>query len=321
MWIRVEHDLVFQYSDPIQDSRVEIRVEPRNQRRQALHSFTLAVGPPTRVNRYTDCNGNSVHHFGISDFHDRIEVRAQSLVETQPDDTDLASLEARPSERTALGPLLEWLTFDDLIVDSPRLDALCADLSSDPTAPIGEQILDTGAMIRDRLKYVTGATEYTSDTDDVIAGGEGVCQDFAHVQIAMLRRRGVPARYVSGYLHLGTGEDAESHAWIEVHAGERGWIGYDPTHSRVPDEQYVCVGWGRNYDDVAPNRGVFRGSADETLSAIVRTAQSEPQAVADLHQAFAQIRLPVVREAAQPFDRSHHDGRTQRQQQQQQVLP
>lgn len=316
MWIHVEHELIFQYRELIQDSRMEIRVEPRNQARQTLHSFALAVGPPTRVHRYVDCNGNGVHHFGVSGFHDRIEVRSEFLVETHPDETDLDSLDALPTDRSDLGPLLQWVLFDDLILDSPRLEALCADLSSDPRSPVGEQILDTGAMIRDRLRYVRGATEYTSDTDDVIAGSEGVCQDFAHVQIALLRKRGIPARYVSGYLHLGTGEDAESHAWIEVHAGDRGWIAYDPTHSRVPDEQYICVGWGRNYDDVAPNRGVFRGTSEETLSAIVRTTESEPQAVANLYQSFAEIDLPVFREAPSLLDRDGRPIQSQRQQQQ-----
>lgn len=330
MWIQVEHSLVFSYSDYVSESRMELRIEPRSTLHQSLRSFALAVGPPTRVHRYTDWNGNVVHHFAIGDYHERIEILGNALVETHPNAPALESLVESPAPREALGAHREWTLFAGPVVRSDGLEAFAAALPVRADAPLGEQVSATAELIKERIDYVQGVTDYQSTTDHLLESKAGVCQDFAHLQIALLRLRGIPSRYVSGYLHLGTGQAAESHAWIEVYAGDQGWISFDPTHARVPNENYITIGWGRDYDDVAPNRGVYRGSAREELAATVRTRASQPHDIVDLHEAIAQIDVPVFREIpssrardatrdAPPIEQQQQQQQQQEQQRQQQL--
>jgi transglutaminase-like putative cysteine protease len=124
------------------------------------------------------------------------------------------------------------------------------------------------AAVRSELVYEPGATDVQTRADEVLALGRGVCQDFAHVMLASCRSVGVPARYVSGYLYDPKleGDNAASHAWVDIWDEERGWIALDPTHHRDQNESYVRVAVGRDYADVPPTRGVYKGSANETLS-------------------------------------------------------
>jgi transglutaminase-like putative cysteine protease len=125
-----------------------------------------------------------------------------------------------------------------------------------------------------------------------------VCQDFAHLMLALLRLRQIPCRYVSGYLHTepGNGETAQSHAWIEFHSQTAGWIPFDPTHNREIDERYVVVGHGRHYDDVPPNKGIYRGNADEGLEAQVVTRVSARKPISTLYEEMEHIDVPVYPE-------------------------
>jgi transglutaminase-like putative cysteine protease len=122
--------------------------------------------------------------------------------------------------------------------------------------------------VADALAYERGATSVQTPASEVVALGRGVCQDFAHVLIAACRAEGILARYVSGYLYddaLAEGHGA-SHAWVDVHDDRRGWVSLDPTHRREQDDSYVRVAVGRDYADVPPTRGVFKGSTEELLS-------------------------------------------------------
>ena len=208
MWIQVEHALEFTYSEFVSESRMELRIEPRSTVHQSLRSFALAIGPPARVHRYTDWNGNVVHHFGVGSYHERIEVLATSLVETHPVMTALEDVSEAPLDPSYLGSLREWTLFAGPVVSSPALEAFASNLPSSDGSTLGQIVLETGALIRDHLAYEQGVSNYASTTDHLLESGVGVCQDFAHMQIALLRMREIPARYVSGYLHLGTGEAA-----------------------------------------------------------------------------------------------------------------
>ena len=149
-------------------------------------------------------------------------------------------------------------------------------------------------------------TKYDSTTEDFLRIGAGVCQDFAHLMLGLLRLSQVPCRYVSGYLHVeGKGrEPAQSHAWIEFWTPSHGWVPFDPTHDRAIDEHYVVVGHGRHYDDVAPNRGIFRGAARETLRAEVRTTVSAAKPLSQLATETRPIPLETFREP--PTRRAEH---------------
>ncbi len=321
MLLDVEHRLVFQYDAYISETFMELRVEPLSDGHQTLRSFFLAVGPPSRPSRYEDWNGNAVHHFGISDFHDRIEVLARSVVETHGAPSPGAAPGA-PPPRGALGPLGDFTTFGGPVERSPELERLAADWAAPDAAPLGEQVAALGTLLRERFEYRTDVTDVESTSQHILEEGAGVCQDFAHLALALLRLRGIPCRYVSGYLDVSDHDGpAQSHAWIEVAGGDGGWAGFDPTHDRAPDERYVGVAHGRHYDDVPPSRGVFRGRADEALDVAVRTRVVDRVGVTSQHREIGRIDLPVFRDIPSarraPLDEPVPAIEQQQQQQQQ----
>lgn len=297
MLLQVEHDLRFRYDDWVRESFLELRMEPGNTPHQTVRSFFLAVAPPTRVERYLDWNESRVHYLGITDYHDRIEVQARSLVDTHPVAPGLETAGEPPLDAARLGPLLDFASLGGPVRGSERLDLLAAELRLPSDAPLRDQVRAVGTLVYGRLEYRPGVTHYASTTDHALEERAGVCQDFAHVMLALLRLRRIACRYVSGYLHVGgEGEPAQSHAWVEV-LGEAGcWLGFDPTHDRPPDERYVSVATGRHYDDVPPNRGVYRGAARETLEAEVRTSAAAPEDSVALQQRIERVEVPVYRD-------------------------
>lgn len=297
MFLEIEHTLSLGYDSYIRESFLELRMQPKSTADQTLQSFVLAVGPPTKIARYRDWNGNAVHHFTIVHFHDRIEVVARSAVNTHPAAPALAALaDARLPEPSY--PLLDFLAFDGPVRPSAAMRKFSQGVVVAPTAPLGDVVAACGRHIHERFTYRKNVTRYDSTTDDFLGVGAGVCQDFTHLMLGLLRLRRIPCRYVSGYLHLGPsdGEAAQSHAWIEFHTPSAGWVAFDPTHNREVDERYVVVGHGRHYDDVPPNKGIFRGNAEEVLRTEVRTQESTPKDISALHEEMEQIDVPVYQE-------------------------
>jgi transglutaminase-like putative cysteine protease len=298
VFLEIEHTLSLSYDVYIRESFLELRMQPKTTADQTLQSFVLAVGPPTKIARYRDWNGNAVHHFTIVHFHDRIEVVARSAVNTHPAAPGLAAMtDARPSPETPY-PLLDFLAFDGPVRSSAALRRFSQGVPAAPTSRLGDIVAACGQHIREHLTYRKNVTRYDSTTDDFLDVGAGVCQDFTHLMLGLLRLRRIPCRYVSGYLHVGAqdGEAAQSHAWIEFHAPSAGWVPFDPTHNREVDERYVVVGHGRHYDDVPPNKGIYRGNADETLRTEVRTQEAAPKDISALHEEMEQIDVPVYQE-------------------------
>jgi transglutaminase-like putative cysteine protease len=158
-------------------------------------------------------------------------------------------------------------------------------------------IAQLGDGLHNRLTYQQNVTDYASTTEDVLKTGAGVCQDFAHIALALLRLRGVPCRYVSGYLHVDQQSEtpSQSHAWIEFFSPSQGWVAFDPTHNVYPNEFYATVAYGRNYNDVPPNTGIFLGNANEKLEAHVVTRPAvRKQATHLRHESY--LDLPVYQE-------------------------
>ncbi|NNL85526.1 MAG: transglutaminase family protein [Myxococcales bacterium] len=320
MWIAVEHRLRFRYSDFIRESQLELRVQPRATETQTLHEFSIAVGPPSRPFRYFDWNGNPVHYFGVTSFHDRIDVDARSIVETRPAREELPSLTAPPQAPSQLGELRDFVEFGGPIVRSRRLEEMGAIMVTPADAPVVDQMRESGDAIFHRFRYETGITNVHSTTEDLFEGGVGVCQDFAHLHLAILRLRGIPCRYVSGYV-AEEGREAQSHAWIEAYTADHGWLSFDATHNRMPDDKYVTVAWGRSYGDVPPNRGIFRGDASETLEVEVLVNEVPARRGApSLHEEVRSLDVPVFREPpSRDASQNVEDvGDPQQQQQQQQ---
>ncbi|MCG9894517.1 MAG: transglutaminase family protein, partial [Fimbriimonadaceae bacterium] len=217
MLLGIEHQITFKYDDFISESWMELRMEPKHSMDQSVGSFFLAIGPPAKVFRYQDWMGNTVHHFSVADFHEEVKVLAKSVVETHPRVVPLEELRCHPVPRSEAGPLLEWLRFGGPIVRSAALTELASKVKA-PDGSIGHLVAEISDIVRGALTYMPGVTTYSSTTEDALRLGRGVCQDFAQVMIGLLRLLGVPARYVSGYLHVVREghEISESHAWLEV---------------------------------------------------------------------------------------------------------
>ncbi|MDG2094853.1 MAG: transglutaminase family protein [Phycisphaerales bacterium] len=322
MLLQIEHSLHFSYSDYIRESHMDIRVEPRTQSGQVLLDFSLVVGPSTRVTRHEDWLGNTVHWFSITDYHDRIEVLVRSLVETNPA-MILPGLVNDPISQDPPG-MEQWdfMQFVGPVIESEAMRSLHADLRIADLGSIGEVVQCIGEGLRSKFEYRPNVTDAHSTTDALLLGGGGVCQDFAHAALGLLRLSGIPARYVSGYLHVERDDEtpSQSHAWIEYWSPSNGWQPYDPTHGLVPNEAYVTVGYGRSYDDVPPNRGICQGGARETLKAEVITSPGKrPDRRRIPDELF--MDLPVFTEAPDRRSRTDlpgSDAASQQQQQQQQ---
>jgi len=322
MRLEVEHAFAFEYDGYISESFLELRVQPKTTPTQTVLSFTLAVGPRARVYRYVDWNDNVTHHFTITKFHDRIEVTATSLVETRPAPVALADLGPPALAGEVPYPLLDYLAFDGPVRLTPALRAAHGALALPRGASLDEQVLAMGRALRGRFEYQKDVTRYDSTTEDFLKLGQGVCQDFAHLMLGWLRLSGIPCRYVSGYLHVDRRkrEPSQSHAWVEFHAPSAGWVAFDPTHGRPVDERYVVVGHGRHYDDVPPNKGIYRGTARETLAAEVYTRLVTGTAIPRLSEDVRAIDLKVfaAAPARRPAPAVPSAAEEQAQQQQQQ---
>ena len=276
MLLNVEHRFAFSYDGYISESFLELRVQPKTTASQTVATFALAVGPPTRVFRFRDWNDNLAHHFTVTKFHDRIEVACRSLVETHPALPRPDAVRDEPSTAELPFALRDFLEFHGPVRPTGALRDVHRALGVSPKAPLGEQVMAVGEYLHREFDYQRDVTRYDSTTDDFLKLRAGVCQDFAHLALGLLRLRAIPCRYVSGYLHVERAQraPAQSHAWIEFYAPSVGWVAFDPTHAIAPDERYVVVAHGRHYDDVPPNRGIYRGSAKETLTAEVRTTRA-----------------------------------------------
>jgi len=323
VFLEIEHRLSFAYDAFIRESFLELRMQPKTTPYQTLLSFVLAVGPPTKVSRYRDWNDNAVHHFTIVNFHDRIEVDARSLVSTDAGGPRLAAGADTPPVPDPPYALLDFVEFGGPVRNSAALRKFAQSTAVPADLPLGEQVAAYGRHLKERFAYRKNVTRYDSTTEHFLELGAGVCQDFTHLMLGLLRLRRIPCRYVSGYLHVTPGNDepAQSHAWIEFHSPAAGWIPFDPTHNREIDERYVVVAHGRHYDDVPPNKGIYRGNADEALETHVFTRPSSPKPIAVLHEELDQLDVPVYPEIPERRrDRTGipilNDGAEQQQQQQ-----
>lgn len=280
--LHLVHLTEFAYEEPVSESYNEVRLRPRDDAQQSCLAFRLSTRPAAGGSAYTDYFGNWVHHFGVLAPHRGLRIEADSVVlvhDPRPIDEglDLAALDARRSD-------IHESYFDFLGPSRyvPHASGL-ADLARAAEAESGGTVAGfaraAAALVHVRYRYAKGATHVHSSVEDVLATGVGVCQDFAHLLLAVARLRGIPARYVSGYRTPSrTDPEAQeevvgglaSHAWAEILVPGAGWLGLDPTEGKAVTGQHVRVAYGRDYGDVAPVRGVYRGHAGQRLSVDVR---------------------------------------------------
>jgi transglutaminase-like putative cysteine protease len=264
MLLRVEHTTEFVYDGPIAEAYTELRLRPREGGGQHCTAFRLTTEPPgLRVRAYRDHFGNDVHHFDVVESHERLVVTAVSEVMT-PESFVNGRSAPTPLELHDYLHATSYAPFAEGVRDFTARHA-----GNEGGAARARELM---AGVRGELVYEPGSTDVQTRADEVLALGRGVCQDFAHVFLAACRSVGIPARYVSGYLYDPKleGDDAASHAWVDVWDEEAGWVALDPTHDREQTSAYVRVAVGRDYADVPPTRGVYKGNAGETLSVRVR---------------------------------------------------
>jgi transglutaminase-like putative cysteine protease len=289
MFYSIRHCTRFRYSAPVRESLMEVRMHPRTEGAQRCLNFQLSVSPKTRVTSYRDYLGNNIHHFDVPSNHQELTIVAEALVDSLPhneiaplgpdawDDLDAAVTQ---------GDYWEMLASSHFAQPSDLLQDLLRELNvkrrSDPLS----LLLELNAALYQGFEYLPKSTRVDSPIDDTLRTRQGVCQDFAHIFLALARELRVPCRYVSGYLYHGIGHrdrsaNGATHAWVEVFLPRLGWLGIDPTNNLVASERHVRTAIGRDYADVPPTRGVFKGDAKSELAVSVRVAPSDSMPEAD----------------------------------------
>ena len=266
--LRVRHQTGYTYETEVASSFNEARLTPLTDGTQTTLESRIEIKPSASMYRYRDYWGTRVTSFDIHAPHSELQVVATSVVEThlrpgEPGDLDWADLRSD----TVADRYSEWLRVtprtdpDDELTELARAAAGSLSPSEAATACL--------QAAREGMEYVFGATGVKTSGAEAWQARKGVCQDFAHISLAMLRSLQIPSRYVSGYLHpqtdaaIGEAVPSESHAWVEWWDGA--WVGYDPTNGKLVVEQHVVVARGRDYDDVAPLKGIYSGSGTSTL--------------------------------------------------------
>jgi transglutaminase-like putative cysteine protease len=278
MLYSITHRTRLDYSQAITESVMEVRAMPRSDERQVLRHFEISVTPDAKASHHSDWLNNTVHQFSVLGMHEQVVISSKCTVETRPSFHELSELVAPIEGLIRDHRSWDFLQLHGPVMDDPALPALAQRLGLDRARSVGEAIEIATQRTRDIITYRRGVTDSASTVSDVLKAGIGVCQDFAHLSLALLRRVGVPCRYVSGYLNKDGAPELETHAWAEAFVPGVGWIAFDPTHGGLVTEQYVTVAVGRSYADVPPNRGVYRGEAHEAIDVSVTMETLEERA-------------------------------------------
>lgn len=283
----IHHVTRYSYDSPVREAVMEVRAQPADTVQQTCIDFALSTNPRGHVLEYRDFMGNHVHHFDLPAPHIHQSITTDAIVEVKdyfpiPETLPTESWDRLAPEKLGL---LDW----ELTLASKF--AKTSDALNDFAKQAGIKKLDDplttvrhiNQSILKHLKYRQEITEVNSTIDDALEAGAGVCQDFAHICIALLRNLGIPARYVSGYYAHSTEADNTSsnsqpdippsdatHAWFEAYLPKLGWIGFDPTHQELACEKHIKTAIGRDYADVPPTRGVFRGLSESEISVAVK---------------------------------------------------
>ncbi len=277
MWrLRVVHTSGYAYQSPVTASYNEARLTPRSNTRQNVILNRVETIPATRSYRYIDYWGTAVTAFDLHAPHTDLTVTSSSVVETErpePPVTDVSWNELQ--SEAVIDRFDELLRPTDYTPASKRVASVAKKIAK--THKPAEAVVAAAEWVHSELDYLPGTTSVNSSGLDALNEGKGVCQDFVHLSLMLLRSMGIPAHYVSGYLHptrhaiVGDTVDGRSHAWIQAWTG--GWWSYDPTNNTEISEQYVGVGAGRDYTDVPPLKGIYSGQGATDLDVVVEVTR------------------------------------------------
>jgi transglutaminase-like putative cysteine protease len=317
MILEVQHETRLQYSEPISEWLTEVRMEPVSDDRQSCHSFHLRLSEASGVFRYRDGFGNRVHHFNLLVPHKEVRMLAASLVETYP---NVARLESSSSSYPLVAcdlPLevYDFLSFRGPTSSTPLLNPILDVLRPELGTPLGRLVANVSEYIHAHFEYAGDVTSASSPIAELLEHRKGVCQDFAHLMIAILRSFGIPTRYVSGYIHR-ENKESQSHAWCEAWLPDLGWVGVDPTNNCVVNDHFIEVAIGRDFTDVPPNKGVYRGRGEETILVRVETRALDRMPSLSWQEHLRPLDVPLT--AMRGANRPGIPGDEQMEQQQQQ---
>jgi transglutaminase-like putative cysteine protease len=322
MFYSIRHVTRFRYSAPVRESVMELRMQPRSEGPQTLRSFQISTNPRAQLYAYTDHLGNAVYHFNLLREHEELRIEAQATVE-------ISFMPPWPEKLDAL----EWGRYNGFNLNDDQFDMLepskfarpspelatfmkIADLEKPQGDPLSA-LTKLQRGIYDSFEYQSGVTEVNSPIEVALEQRRGVCQDFAHIMIAIARQWGIPTRYVSGYLyHKGSRDRSAAdatHAWIESWLPSLGWVGFDPTNNIMAGERHIRAAVGRDYADVPPTRGTYKGGADSELSIAVSL---EPTQAPVRHEDFLKVARPMATPTPTPSmpERLYHQQQQQQQQ-------
>ncbi len=286
MFYAIRHFTRYRYSRPVWQSVMEVRMHPRSEQMQRCFTFQLSVSPRARIFSYTDHLGNQVHHFDIPAPHQHLTMIADALVDVDPPDPLPDALGG-----DAWGELDQMIDRDDywdmlrpshFARSSPELEELARDFGierRDGADPL-ELLKNLNSQLYQNFSYVKQSTSVDSPIEDALRSRQGVCQDFAHIMISLVRNVRIPCRYVSGYLHHSSSHEDRSaagatHAWVEALLPGLGWVGFDPTNDLIVGGRHIRTAIGRDYADVSPTVGTMKGVAETELQVRVRVTPSE----------------------------------------------
>jgi transglutaminase-like putative cysteine protease len=286
MFYAIRHLTRYRYNRPVWQSMMEVRMHPLSESMQRCFTFRLQVNPRARIFTYQDHLGNQVHHFDLPQHHRELSIVADSLVTLEP-----------PPPMPAVLPFESWSVLERQINEgdhwqmlmpshyargSELLDDLARELGVDEVAGRDPFTLlhDINAGINRAFAYVRKSTAVNSPIEASLTSRQGVCQDFAHIMIAIVRRLRIPCRYVSGYLYhddqnRDRSADGATHAWVEALLPGFGWVGFDPTNDLMAGPRHIRTAVGRDYADVPPTLGTMKGRADTELQVRVRVVPSQ----------------------------------------------
>ena len=276
----MRHLTRFTYLGPVTDSFNETRLQPVSDDLQACESFTLRIDPaaPTRV--YQDFYQNRVHYFEVPRPHEQLDIEAVSIVRTRPDGRPApGAMPPAALDEPAVGVAhYDFLAATGYVPLAVPLLHEARQVLGDTVQDLWADALRLGEHVHAIMAYVPQATKVNTRVLDVLETRRGVCQDYAHLLLGLCRTMGIPARYVSGYFlnpARPLDQNEASHAWVEIFLPGYGWRGYDPTHRREPDAHYVKLAIGRDYGDIRPVNGTFRGRGTRELVVEVQVRPAE----------------------------------------------
>jgi transglutaminase-like putative cysteine protease len=286
----VLHTTTFTYHQAVRESVMEVRMQPRSDGRQRCLTFQLDVDPAANIMQYRDFTGNTVHHFDIAGNHTQVKVTARSSVEVDSvpppraaDAGNWRDLDRAVAAQSPTEDYWEMLLPSYFAKPSDRLHALAEQIECQRRDTPLQLLTEVNEAIYESFDYVKNSTKVDSPIDEALQSRHGVCQDFAHIMIALVRPLQIPCRYVSGYMfhHDESQETTDrslagaSHAWVEALVPPLGWIAFDPTNNLVGGDRHIRVAIGRDYADVPPTRGVHKGEAHGELSVAVTVSPSD----------------------------------------------